>query len=182
MKIQMKSLGKVVFGVVMSTALILPTTTAFAATDTNSVKATTATTATTASEMTSEQKADKLIEYAKSLEGKVKYVYGKNDPSKMEFDCSSFTKYVYKQALGIDLKWGANAQYKQGTPVAKEDLKKGDLVFLSVKTPGKIGHVGIYMGDGKFIHNTTGKVYGVTTGDLNKGYWSTRFVSAARYF
>jgi len=169
--------GKVIFGVVMSAALILPTTTAFAATDTNSMQATASTSA-----MTSEQKADKVVDYAKSLEGKVKYVYGKNDPSTMEFDCSSFTKYVYKQ-VGVNLKWGANAQYQQGQKIAnKKDLKKGDLVFLSTKTPGKIGHVGIYMGDGKFIHNTTGKVYGVTTGDLNKGYWSTRFVAGGRYF
>lgn len=177
MKTQFKSLSKLVLGVVMSAALIMPTT-AFAATDVNSTKA--QTTASTNS-MTSEQKADELINFAKSLEGKVKYVYGKNDPSNLIFDCSSFTKYALKH-IGVDVKWGANAQYQQGKKVAKSDLKKGDLVFLSVKTPGKIGHVGIYMGDGKFIHNTTGKVYGVTTGDLNKGYWSTRYVSAARYF
>jgi len=177
MNIQNK-LGKIVFGVVMSTALILPTATpAFAATTTTSK----ATAAKASTSMTSAQKADKMIKFANSLVGKVKYVYGKNDTKNLIFDCSSFTKYALKQ-VGVDVKWGANAQYKQGKKVAKKDLKKGDLVFLSVKTPGKIGHVGIYVGNGKFIHNTTGKVYGLTTGDLNKGYWSTRYVAAARYF
>lgn len=176
MKVQYKTLGKVMLSVVMSAALILPTTTsAFAATTTK------ASTQSASTKMTAAQKADKLVSFAQSLKGKVKYKYGVNDTKRLIFDCSSFTKYVYKQ-IGINLKWGANAQYKQGKKVSKSNLKKGDLVFLSVKTPGKIGHVGIYIGNGKFIHNTTGKVYGLTIGDLNKGYWKNRYVGAARYF
>lgn len=175
MRVQYRTLGKVMLGVVMSAALILPTTSTFAATTTK------ASTQTSASAMTAAQKADKLISFANSLKGKVTYKYGVNDTKKLIFDCSSFTKYAYKQ-IGINLKWGANAQYNQGKKVSKSNLKKGDLVFLSVKTPGKIGHVGIYIGNGQFIHNTTGKVYGLTVGDLNKGYWKDRYVGAARYF
>lgn len=177
MKKQFKTFGKVVLGTVLSVALLMPTTAAFAATTTSNTPQVAAST----SSMTSAQKADKLIKFAQSLQGKVKYKYGVNDPKNLIFDCSSFTKYALKQ-VGVDVKWGANAQYNQGKKVSKSNLKKGDLVFLSVKTPGKIGHVGIYMGNGKFIHNTTGSVYGVTTSDLNKGYWKNRYVSAARYF
>jgi len=167
--------GKIVVGTVMSVALLLPTTSSFAATTSSSSGQ-----AVKAASMTSAQKADKVIQVAKSLMGKVSYQYGKNDTKNLIFDCSSFTKYVYSK-VGVSIKWGANSAYKQGKPVAKKDLKKGDLVYLSVKTKGKIGHVGIYMGNGKFIHNVNPKS-DVVISDLNSGYWKDHYVAAARYF
>lgn len=122
----------------------------------------------------------KVVDYAMTFIGRVHYVWGKDVPSTLTFDCSSFTKYVFKQELGIDLKWGANLQYNQFPKVAKADLKPGDLVFFSVGTPGKIGHVGIYAGNGKFVHNTTGSVYSVTVSDIGSSWYVNRYIGATR--
>jgi cell wall-associated NlpC family hydrolase len=127
---------------------------------------------------TSAQKIDKVIAISKSLMGKVRYKFGVNNPSRLWFDCSSFTKYVFAKQ-GISLKWGSKAQSKQGVYVSKSKLKKGDLVFFSVGTPGKVNHVGIYIGGGKFIQNTIGgSVNGVIISDLSK--YSKRYITARR--
>jgi cell wall-associated NlpC family hydrolase len=137
-----------------------------------------ATSASTTVSAASVKKIDAVIAVAKSLQGKVKYKFGVNNPSKLWFDCSSFTKYVFAKQ-GINLKWGSRAQAKQGVYVSKSNLKKGDLVFFSVATPGKINHVGIYIGNGKFIQNTIGgSVNGVIISDLSK--YSKRYITARR--
>ncbi|RKP53809.1 NlpC/P60 family protein [Cohnella endophytica] len=129
---------------------------------------------------TSAKKKAAIISFAKSLQGKVTYKFGVNNPSKLIFDCSSFTKYVFAKQ-GISLKWGTAYQSKQGTYVAKKNLQPGDLVFLSVSTPGKINHVGIYIGGGKFIHNTIGKSFnGILISDLNSSTYSKRYITARR--
>ncbi|WP_123043078.1 C40 family peptidase [Cohnella candidum] len=123
-------------------------------------------------------KASKIISLAESLRGKVHYVFGANNPSKLIFDCSSFTKYVFA-SQGVNLKWGSRAQSLQGTYVSKANLKPGDLVFFSVSVKGQVNHVGIYIGNGQFIHNTIGKnINGLMIGDLSK--YSTRYVTARR--
>ncbi|MCR8642757.1 C40 family peptidase [Paenibacillus sp. N1-5-1-14] len=135
--------------------------------------------AVTTSNKTASQKADAIIKDAQSLMGKVKYVFGKNDPAKLTFDCSSFTKFLFAKQ-GVDLKWGSSAQSKQGTSIKQiSQLKKGDLVYFSVSTPGQVNHVGVYMGDGKFIHNLSPKD-GVVISDLSKGNWTKRFISGSR--
>ncbi|BBI32000.1 C40 family peptidase [Cohnella abietis] len=127
---------------------------------------------------TSAQKKDAVIAFSKKLMGKVKYKFGVNNTKKLWFDCSSFTKYVFA-SQGISLKWGSVAQSKQGVYVAKKNLQKGDLVFFSVSTPGKINHVGIYIGNGQFIQNTIGgSVNGVIISDLSK--YSSRYITARR--
>jgi murein DD-endopeptidase / murein LD-carboxypeptidase len=126
--------------------------------------------------------ADKLIAFAVSLQGKVQYGYSKrvtSNPNKMILDCSSFTQYVYKQALGVKMGWGANKQYNAFPHITNADLRKGDLVFFSVSNPSKIGHVGIYIGDGKFIHNVNPKS-DVVIADLTKGYWKKHYIDASR--
>jgi cell wall-associated NlpC family hydrolase len=126
----------------------------------------------------SAQKASAIISQAKRLIGKVKYKFGVNNPSKLWFDCSSFTKYVFAKQ-GVSLKWGTKAQSKQGTYVSKSNLRAGDLVFFSVSTPGRINHVGIYIGNGKFIHNTIGSsVNGIITSNLSS--YSKRYITARR--
>jgi len=136
--------------------------------------------AATTTAQTAANKKDAIIAFAKSLQGKVKYKYGVNNPSKLWFDCSSFTKHAFA-SQGISLKWGSQAQSKQGVYVSKKNLQKGDLVFFSVSKKGKINHVGIYIGNGKFIHNTTGSnVNGVIISDLNKGSYPSRYITARR--
>ena len=93
----------------------------------------------------SQQKADELIETAKSFIG-TPYLYGGATPA--GFDCSGFTMNFYKQ-LGIDLPHNAAAQISCGNSVSSDQLKPGDLVFFG----SGISHVGIYVGDGKFIHS-----------------------------
>ncbi|WP_442602281.1 C40 family peptidase [Paenibacillus sp. KN14-4R] len=145
---------------------------------TSTVQAATATAAASTNK-TASQKADAIIKDAQSLIGKVQYVYGKNDPKKLIFDCSSFTKYLYAKQ-GVNLKWGATSQSKQGQSIKNvKDLKKGDLVHFSVKDPKKIGHVGIYIGNGKFIHNLNPK-NDVVISDMSKGYWAGKFIVGTR--
>jgi cell wall-associated NlpC family hydrolase len=75
----------------------------------------------------------------------IPYVWGGSSPS-TGFDCSGFTSYVFAQ-LGVYLPHHAASQYGMGTPVSYEQLAPGDLVFFS-----GLGHVGIYIGGGQFVH------------------------------
>ncbi|CAM3931403.1 C40 family peptidase [Cohnella lubricantis] len=133
-----------------------------------------------AATLTDSQKADKIVALAKSLKGKVKYKFNVNNPSKLIFDCSSFTKYVFGK-YGVSLKWGTKYQKNAGTYVAKKNLKKGDLIFFSSPsgTSKKITHVGIYMGDGLFIHDTIGSNFnGIAINKLSD--YTKRYVTARR--
>jgi len=119
--------------------------------------------------------SDNLIKTAESYQGKVKYVFGVRDLKHLILDCSSFTQLVFGKN-GVYIPWGSNAQTHYGTPVKnKANLQKGDLVMFSVHTPGRINHVGIYIGNGKFIENIP--KYGVVIADLNSKYWSMRFIT-----
>lgn len=124
-------------------------------------------------------KGTDIIAYAKQYMGH-KYVYG-GDGSKGTFDCSGFTMYVYKH-FGITLPHGATSQYKsgKGSKITKQsDLKTGDIVFLTDYSTGKgIGHCGIYIGNGDFIHAST-TTYTVTISSLNTMY-AGRFYAGLR--
>ena len=85
---------------------------------------------------------------AKSKLGK-KYVWGGNRP--YGYDCSGFTKEVFK-LNGIKIPRNSWKQAKVGRKVSMKYLRKGDLVFFTSKHHTKVNHVGIYLGDGKFIH------------------------------
>lgn len=121
--------------------------------------------------------ADKIINFAESLMGKVTYEYGVRNTSKLIFDCSSFTQYVFAQ-YGVKLDWGTRYQKNAGQAVSKSNLKKGDLVFFAT-SGSSINHVGIYIENGQFIHNTPSK-NGLTINSLNTGYWADKYVSARR--
>lgn len=122
-------------------------------------------------------KADRIIEHAMKLQGVTRYAYGVNRPPTV-LDCSSFTKYVFGLE-GVYLKWGTRYQKDAGSYVPKANLQKGDLVFFWTRSEGKINHVGIYMGDGQFIHNTPSK-NGVGISSLTSGYWKDHYVTARR--
>ncbi len=133
----------------------------------------------TTNKPSSTTKGTDVIAYAKQYLGH-KYVYG-GDGSNGTFDCSGFTMYVFKH-FGISLPHGANSQYRsgKGSKISKQsDLKTGDIVFLTDYSTGKgIGHCGIYIGDGNFIHASTTS-YTVTISSLNTMY-KGRFYAGLR--
>jgi len=98
------------------------------------------------------------------------YVYGGSSPS--GFDCSGFIMYVYAQ-IGVSLPHNAAAQYGYGTPVSRDQLQPGDLVFFN-----GLGHAGIYVGGGSFIHSPhTGDVVKISS---LSGWYSSTWVGARR--
>ena len=98
------------------------------------------------------------------------YVWGGASPG--GFDCSGFVQYVYNQ-VGVSLPHHAASQYGYGTPVPISDLQAGDLVFFD-----GLGHVGIYIGGGQFVHAPhTGDVVKISAMD---GWYSSSFVGARR--
>ena len=132
-------------------------------------------------------KADEVVSYAKKFLG-VPYVYGGASPS--GFDCSGFTMYVFDH-FGISMRHGAQAQAKLGEKVSADksskssllnNLEVGDLVFfLDYETMDEIGHCGIYIGDGNFIHASSGSGYCVKINSLLPGeYYNTRYCAARR--
>lgn len=110
----------------------------------------------------------------------IKYVYGGNSTT-TGMDCSSFTQYVMKQN-GVSISRTAADQAKGGSAVSKSNLQPGDLVFFNtIAGNGKnVDHVGIYIGNGQMIHNSSskGKVVQV---NMNTEYWNTRYTTARRY-
>lgn len=116
-----------------------------------------------------------LTNIAKSYIG-TPYKYGGTD-IKTGIDCSAYTQIVYSK-LGISLNRTTKAQYQQGTSVSKSNLQEGDLVFFNTTGNG-ISHVGIYIGNGKFISATTSS--GVKEDHINDPYyWGSRYVGAKR--
>ncbi|MBD0380403.1 C40 family peptidase [Paenibacillus sedimenti] len=119
------------------------------------------------------------VDIAKSYIGKVRYEFGTRDPQNLVFDCSAFTQFVFKKS-GRVIPWGSSAQTSYGTRVpSKSQLSIGDLVMFSTSTPGRINHVGIYIGNGKFISNTRSS--GVVISDINTGYWGSRYITGRHY-
>jgi cell wall-associated NlpC family hydrolase len=98
----------------------------------------------------------------------IPYVWGGATPG--GFDCSGLVMYVYAQ-LGISLPHYAAAQYGFGTPVARDQLQPGDLVFFD-----GLNHVGIYIGGGQMVHAPqTGDVVNITSlSDFGAGYVGAR--------
>ena len=102
------------------------------------------------------------------------YVYGGSTPS--GFDCSGFVKYVYSQ-YGYTLDRTAAAQSADGTHVDSSELEPGDILCFS--NGGYIGHVGIYIGDGNFIHASNSNT-GVIVTSLSSASYSSRLAECRR--
>ena len=113
-----------------------------------------------------------LLKEAKKHLGK-RYVWAANGPSR--FDCSGFTKYVCNKN-GITIPRTSIMQAKVGKKVSKNSLRAGDLVFFdtSKKRKGFVNHVGIYLGNNKFIHASSAKKK-VMISSLRKSFYNNRF-------
>jgi cell wall-associated NlpC family hydrolase len=102
----------------------------------------------------------------------VPYVFGGTTAS--GFDCSGFVQHVFA-LLGVNLPRTADAQYDAGRP-AVGGPRPGDLVFFD--TYGGVSHVGIYLGNGEFVHASSSR--GVMVSHLSESYWAARYVGAKR--
>ena len=104
--------------------------------------------------------------------------YRHGGSSSRGFDCSGFVKFVYG-TKGIKLPHDSRALFKHGKPVASSDLQPGDVLFFANTYRRGISHVGIYIGDGKFIHASTHR-RGVRVDNLNAEYYRRHYVCARR--
>ena len=124
-----------------------------------------------------------VVSMANDLVGKVKYSFGANSLTSAggTGDCSSFVQYVFGQN-GVSLPRTAESQYNssKGTSVDKDKLQAGDVVFFQGTYKSGISHVGIYIGNGKFVHNSSSKG-GATVSDLSDDYYNKHYAGAKRY-
>lgn len=104
------------------------------------------------------------------------YVAGGASPS--GFDCSGFVYYVLKQ-VGYSAYRTPASQFNQGTAVEKANLQPGDIVFFKGTYNTSISHVGIYAGNGQFIHAPNSRST-VSYSDLTSGYWANCYYGARR--
>jgi len=107
------------------------------------------------------------------------YVWGAENAGK--YDCSGLTYYSFG-SMGIEIPRVANKQFHSGTPIARSNLEKGDLVFFATsrRRPGVATHVGIYLGNGEFEHASSAKKR-VIVSSLNKPYYAKHYIGARRY-
>jgi len=115
-----------------------------------------------------------LQEYFKNWQG-VRYRYGGLNTKGV--DCSGLILRAYKELYNVDLPRTVAEQARKGTRIKKKHLRPGDLVFF--KTGRYSRHVGIYLGEDKFIHASRSK--GVIQSNLNNTYWRTRYWQAKRF-
>ncbi|MDO5686153.1 MAG: C40 family peptidase, partial [Neisseria sp.] len=122
------------------------------------------------------KQADDLLMSAMGLLG-VSYRFGGSNPAS-GLDCSGFIQYIFREAMNVNLPRTSAAMAEVGVAVEKADLKPGDLVFFR-RGKARIGHVGMYIGDGKFIHAPrTGK--SIEIQDLNRTYYVKNYAGARR--
>jgi len=123
----------------------------------------------------------RVVDIAVSLKGKVQYAHA-YDPVNLRLDCSGFTYEVYRRA-GLNL--GTRDDDKQallGKYVPREEIQKGDLVFFwneASVDKNDVGHVGIYVGNGRYIHNAN-KRSNVIVSYFNSAYAKERYITARR--
>ena len=102
------------------------------------------------------------------------YEYGGNTTDGV--DCSGLVKSVYNNSFDIQLPRVTTQQIKEGIFVKRKNLKVGDLVFFKIKKKGH--HVGIYVGENKFMHGSSS--HGVIISSLNNSYWKPKYWQARR--
>ena len=126
------------------------------------------------------EQISQLLDYASQFKG-TRYLSGSSSPK--GFHCSGFTSFVFKK-FGYDLNRSSSSQVNNGTPVAKNELQPGDLVFFNGRAVGKrVGHVGIVTevkdnGTFEFIHSSNSR--GVVVSSSEEPYYKRRYVGANR--
>ena len=124
---------------------------------------------------TAQASSNNVVQVAESYAGS-RYVSGGSSPS--GFDCSGFTQYVYGKC-GVTLSRTSYTQATQGTAVSKSELQPGDLLLFHYYGSSSIGHVGIYVGNGKFIHAANSN-RGVVYDSIESGYYADNYAGARR--
>jgi probable lipoprotein NlpC len=120
----------------------------------------------------------KLISAAEQYQG-IPYRYGGRD--RKGLDCSGFIYLSFRDALGVSVPMSSEQLYRWVEPIPSDAVQIGDLIFF--KTSDKVSHVGIYTGDGKFIHAASdGPKTGVIYSTLNEDYWLRTYAGAGRAF
>lgn len=140
--------------------------------------------ATQATAAANPQRAQKVLDAGAALLGSPYELGGRRANGRVApgvgIDCSEFTAYAYEQ-VGVKLPWNAQMQYNATKRVEQGQLQAGDLVFFQgtydVGNGDVITHVGIYVGNGRFINSASG---GVQYADLNSEYWKKRYAGAGR--
>lgn len=107
------------------------------------------------------------------------YRYGGNSPL-TGLDCSGLVQHVYEQAAGIRLPHSSREMARSGEQVDVSALLPGDLLFFAARPRKPITHVGIYIGDGLFVHAAS-KSKRVKLSEIDQRYYLTRLVAARRY-
>jgi cell wall-associated NlpC family hydrolase len=118
-----------------------------------------------------------IVATAESFIG-LPYQWGGTSPDK-GFDCSGLTMAVY-QMNGLNLPRTSGEQFAAGNPVPRSDLAKGDLVFFAITAKEKPTHVGVYTGDGRFIH-APGRGKTIRPDSLSDAYFASRFLGGRTY-
>ena len=127
----------------------------------------------TPTEPSTNNKASAIIHTAKQYIG-VKYVWGGTSPE--GFDCSGLVKYVFANN-GVTLPRVSRDQYNVGNTVSFDHLQPADLVFFSLGNDGAVDHVGIYVGEGQFLHASSSKGVMIS---LFSTYWTSNYMGAKR--
>ncbi|SFA70738.1 peptidoglycan endopeptidase LytF [Bacillus sp. cl95] len=118
-----------------------------------------------------------LVQDTKIYTG-VPYKWGGTTPT--GFDCSGFVYFMFNKQ-GVEISRNTSeGLYMTGKPIAKADLKPGDLVFFGVVTPGKVSHVGIYTGGNNFVSATSSK--GIWVYSIDDSYWGKYYMGAKRIY
>ncbi len=117
-----------------------------------------------------------IANYAQKFVG-YPYVYAGAGPS--AFDCSGFAEWVIKNTLGEDITHDMFQQVQDGSPVSRDQLQPGDLVFFQDTFRPGLSHVGVYIGNGQMV-NAENESTGVVVSDINSDYYSSRFYAARR--
>lgn len=125
-----------------------------------------------------------IVSIAKSYIGKCDYTWGGTNLDSGKVDCSGYTQKVYEKA-GVSIGRDTNAQWTgDGLNVSKEDLQPGDLVFFHSTYDSNhvdnVSHVGIYTGNGMFVHCSS-SADNVVESSLNSSYYQSHYLGAKRY-
>ena len=96
--------------------------------------------------------------------------------SRKGIDCSAFTKELYSEVFNLDIRRNSRDIFSMVSPVGKDELKEGDLVFFKIHSR-RISHVGVYLGNGRFAHAS---LRGVAVSSLDDAYYSRYFYKGGR--